>query len=85
MAKAREGIGTGEIMAKHEVSVEVLRCPPGAAVKFIVKSDRRQFGTLDISKGSLGWKPPKAKKSLKMSWEEFDQLMQNRARGKKNR
>lgn len=40
-------------------------------VKFRVRTGKGVLGELQISKGSLVWFPPKAKRGRKVIWEQF--------------
>ena len=37
--------------------------------------DGERLGQLKVSRGSIDWKPGKAKKTWQLEWERFDQLM----------
>jgi len=64
-------------MSNHDVKFEVPSRPLGRAdVKFVVKRNSGVLGTLTISNGSLVWFPKKVTNGCKMSWKQFDQLMQ---------
>lgn len=52
-----------------------------ANVEFMVKKNGRAFGKLLVSKGAVVWRPrSKVKRSRKLSWPKFDQLMAERGR-----
>ncbi|QEG43845.1 hypothetical protein [Roseimaritima ulvae] len=73
-------------MAKHDVSVDM---PPRPLkredVIFTVKRDGAMLGTLEVSNGSLVWFPAGASSGCKMSWLNFDRLMQDNAAAKEKR
>jgi hypothetical protein len=64
-------------MAKHDVTVDM---PPRPLkrqdVIFVVKQDGVVFGTLKVSNGSVVWFPRSTTNGRKMSWPEFDAMMQ---------
>jgi hypothetical protein len=67
----------GSIMPEHAVTVSIPPLSVGPAdVEFIVDSDDDRFGRLRVSKGGLDWHPKDAKKPYRMSWEEFDRVLQ---------
>jgi len=50
-------------------------------VEFLVKKNGSAFGKLLISKGAVVWRPrAKSKRSRKLNWSRFDQLMQEMGR-----
>ena len=44
-------------------------------IKVIVDQDGERLGQLKVSRGSIDWKPGKAKRTWQLEWERFDQLM----------
>lgn len=44
-------------------------------VKIVVEGDGERLGVLKVSRGSIDWKPGKAKRTWSLEWERFDQLM----------
>ena len=46
-------------------------------VSFIVFSDDERLGELSISKGTIDWKPARARKTISLSWEKFAQLIES--------
>src|SRR5262245_53197141 len=58
-------------MAEHKVQIE--RLPEveiiNADLKITVFSDGQKFGTLTISRGSMGWFPRDGKKEREIEWE----------------
>jgi len=44
-------------------------------LKIIVEQDGERLGQLKVSRGSIDWKPGKAKRTWQLEWERFDQLM----------
>ena len=44
-------------------------------VKIVVEEDGERLGVLTVSRGSIDWKPGKAKRTWSLEWERFDQLM----------
>ena len=41
----------------------------------VVEEDGERLGVLKVSRGSIDWKPGKAKRTWSLEWERFDQLM----------
>ena len=63
-------------MPIHDIELAV----PAQAVKnadaeIKVWSDGKLLGRIQISRGSIDWKPGKAKRTWQLEWERFDQLM----------
>jgi hypothetical protein len=44
-------------------------------VKIVVEEDGERLGVLKVSRGSIDWKPGKAKRTWSLEWERFDRLM----------
>jgi hypothetical protein len=44
-------------------------------VKIVVTQDGERLGVLKLSRGSVDWKPGKAKRTWQLEWERFDELM----------
>jgi hypothetical protein len=44
-------------------------------LKVVVEQDGERLGVLKISRGSVDWKPGKAKRTWSREWERFDALM----------
>ena len=44
-------------------------------VKIVVASDGDRLGVVRVSRGSIDWKPGKAKRTWSLTWEQFDDLM----------
>jgi hypothetical protein len=44
-------------------------------VKVVVDQDGERLGQLKISRGSIDWKPGRAKRTWQLEWEQFDRLM----------
>ena len=44
-------------------------------VKIVVTRDGERLGVVKISRGSIDWKPGKAKRTFQLEWERFDRLM----------
>lgn len=66
-------------MAKHDIEVEIpTQTVKNKDVKVGVRSDGQKWGTVQISKGSIDWKPsPNSKRLYRMSWEKFDEIMRS--------
>lgn len=56
-----------------------------ADIEFLVKKDRRVFGTMKVSKGSIVWFPKDTTYGHKTSWNEFDEFMKNQKRYEKRK
>jgi hypothetical protein len=67
-------------MARHDVEMRIptTKMVLHADVVFEVRSDDEKLGELRISQGSIDWFRGKAKTGVKLSWEQFDQLMAQR-------
>ncbi len=67
-------------MAQHKVTVNI---PPRelnrADAVFNVVRNRKKFGTLHISNGSIVWFPPYTSYGYKIGWWNFHKLMQQHA------
>lgn len=68
------------IMATYKVNFESPEGELGkAAATYEVYVDNEKFGTLKIRKGSIEWIPKwKSKKTQKMNWSKFADLMESR-------
>jgi hypothetical protein len=44
-------------------------------IKIVVTRDRDRLGVVKVSRGSIDWKPGKAKRTWSLSWQQFDELM----------
>ena len=65
----------------HDVVFRSPECKLGVAdVVFNVKMGKK-VGTLKVSKGSVAWYLPNAKKGKRLSWSEFSELMENSPKG----
>lgn len=65
-------------MAKHNVHINIPWREIGKTdVEFKILKDDELFGKIKISKGALEWYPKNAKNPYKISWSNFDKLIQN--------
>ena len=65
-------------MAKHKVVFKLPERELGKAdLEFKVKRDGTAFGTLKVSNGSVVWVQRDATYGYKMTWKDFDKLMQD--------
>ena len=48
--------------------------------KFVVQDDCMKIGELQMSQGSVVWFPKFGKLGYKVSWERFDDIMQDKGR-----
>ncbi len=63
-------------MAKHDVSFSIPKRELGKAdVEFTVKRDRRAFGRLKVSNGTVVWIPKEKTYGYKVDWMKFDDFM----------
>lgn len=65
-------------MAQHEVDMRIptTKVVLHADVVFEVRSDGEKLGELRVSKGTIDWCPANAQNPAKLTWEQFDRLMQ---------
>jgi len=65
-------------MAQHEVEVSIptTKVVLNADVVFEVRSDGQKFGELRVSKGTIDWCPSNAQIPARLTWEQFDRMMQ---------
>ncbi len=69
---------------KHGVQFTVPKRDLGKAdVLFDVKTNGEKLGTLGVSKGSLVWYPKNNSYGHKVTWTEFDRIMQDHPRVEK--
>ncbi|MCX7664989.1 MAG: hypothetical protein N2112_05535 [Gemmataceae bacterium] len=72
-------------MAKHEVMFSIPERQLGKAdVQFSIKRDGKAFGRLKVSNGTSVWVPKDQTYGYKMTWVEFDQLMNDRGTPEKS-
>jgi len=64
-------------MAKHDIELELPKqTVMNKDLDVVVRSDGNKKGTLQISRGSIDWKPsPNSKTRYRLTWEQFDTLM----------
>lgn len=73
-------------MPKHDVSFSLPSRALGKAdVTFQVKKDGKVFGTLAVSNGSIVWFPKNMSYGTKMSWTDFDRIIQKEGAGVEKR
>lgn len=64
-------------MAEHDVSFTLPERQLGRAdIEFRIKRNRRAFGRLRVSEGSLVWVPADRTLGFKLGWVDFDRLAQ---------
>jgi hypothetical protein len=66
-------------MPKHDVYATL----PDALMEkrdafFDIYQDGKKLGTITISKGSIEWYPANAKIPIRLTWSQFDRLMQSK-------
>lgn len=66
-------------MATHRVRIRTRSCEltRGDSVEFPVSGDRAKLGELHVSQQGLKWVSRNKRIGRKMTWEQFDHLMQN--------
>jgi hypothetical protein len=70
-------------MAEHSVTLEIANEIEVGNVdlKIRIRRDGDRFGTLTLSRGSIDWKPRKAKRGkqseTRLSWTDFDAVMKD--------
>jgi len=69
-------------MAKHDIDLSVpAQTIRNSDAEITIRSDGSILGRLRVSKGSVGWWPGKNSKTYyRMSWERFNQMMQEDGR-----
>jgi hypothetical protein len=69
-------------MARHDIDLSVpAQTIRNADAEITIRSDGSILGRLKVSKGSVDWWPGKHSKTYyRMSWERFDQVMQDLGR-----
>jgi hypothetical protein len=65
-------------MPRHDVEMRIptTKVVLHADVVFEVRSDEEKLGELHVSQGTIDWYPRSAQKGTRLTWERFDQLMQ---------
>jgi hypothetical protein len=67
-------------VAEHEIEISIpTKSVLNADVVFEVRSDGEKLGELRISRGTIDWRPGRARKTARLTWEQFDELMRRRA------
>ncbi len=64
-------------MALHDIELELPAATTIRNVDAVLKvhGDGELIGTLEISRGSIDWRPRHGKKARRLTWERFDRLM----------
>ncbi|MGZ4676598.1 MAG: hypothetical protein ACXVJ7_18880 [Acidimicrobiia bacterium] len=67
-------------MPRHDVemSIPTTKMVLHADVVFEVRSDGEKIGELRVSQGTIDWYPRSAHHGVSLTWEQFDQLMEQR-------
>lgn len=67
-------------MPRHDVdmSIPTSKVVLHADVVFEVRSDDVKLGELRVSQGGVDWRPANAQIPAKLTWEQFDQVMDER-------
>jgi hypothetical protein len=67
-------------MPKHDIEIAI---PPkvviNSDVRFVVRSDGEKLGELLVSRGTIAWVPGHSPNAIHIRWEQFDELMRERA------
>lgn len=65
-------------MPTHDIELTLpVKAIINTDARFAIYSDGEKLGELQISRGSLDWKPKGRKKAIPIKWERFDQLMKD--------
>ncbi|MBI2704809.1 MAG: hypothetical protein HYX32_05915 [Actinobacteria bacterium] len=66
-------------MALHDIELELPATTIVRNADAIIKvhGDGELIGTLEISRGSIDWRPRRGKKVRRLTWERFDRLMRD--------
>ena len=68
-------------MPKHRIEMALpVNLIMNADARFVVFSDDQKLGELHISRGTIDWWPGKKQKGRRLSWEQFDRLMDEQGR-----
>jgi hypothetical protein len=59
-----------------EMSIPTTKVILHADVVFEVRSDGEKLGDLHVSQGTIDWYQRNARRSTRLTWEQFDRLMQ---------
>jgi hypothetical protein len=67
-------------VATHDIEVELpAKVVLHKDVRFTIKSDGAKLGELRISKGTIDWRPANKRAPIRLEWERFNELMQDRS------
>jgi hypothetical protein len=66
-------------LSKHDVemSIPTTKMVLHADVVFEVRSDEQKLGDLHVSQGTIDWFPRNARQPVRLTWEQFDRVMQD--------
>lgn len=63
-------------MPTHEIELSLpVKAILNSDARFTVYSDGQKLGELQVSRGSLDWKPRGKQKAIAIQWERFDQVV----------
>ena len=68
----------------HSVTATVRNCELAkakAAIRLVISAKARKLGELEVGQGGLYWWGHKRKKSKRISWQEFSEMMNKKAYG----
>lgn len=67
-------------MAIHKVKISLPEAELGKKdALFEIFQNNKKLGTITISKGAIEWYRANAKSPIKLSWSQFNRLMQTKA------
>jgi len=68
-------------MPKHDVYATLPNALMGKKDAFFdIYQDKKKLGTITISKGSIEWYPANAQKPIRLTWSQFDRLIQSKGK-----
>ena len=67
-------------MPRHDVemSIPTTKMVLHADVVFEIRADGEKLGELRVSQGTIDWYPRRVQHGVSLTWEQFDQLMEQR-------
>ena len=68
-------------MARHDVRLHIAEIPVGSVdIEIPVRIDDELRGRLQISTGSVDWRPRHSKKAVRLSWSRLADLIEKHGR-----
>jgi hypothetical protein len=63
-------------MPKHQIMIELpAKAVLNTDVRVVVWGDETKLGELNLSKGTIDWKPARRRRPVRLSWERFAAIM----------